>query len=352
MKVLLLSLLSAVALGLEFNTDSTCTSYESACTGSASDFTTCVGQDAWIKIALAQEGIDVTTATWTLAGAQAVARRAHEVNWNNNGVFDVHIDLERVLRCTFEANNIVWSQATTCFAEWGSCMTDPVCAGTWDVVANTSKVAAGIAFTYVQQGIQALGAVPFTLVQDATGGVITPMTNEQVGGLVAVADMAGNGKIMAMMSCMLKDWAAVDIQTAYIPCFDVAVACSNDADCAAASEKVKTCAADAKEPVSMTPNAMLTNIMEPPATATHDDWCTVSACAGEEGNSLYMALGTCLMDAGNMSYTKCYDDMMAHIFMMIMVVGGVSFAVGVLMFTAAWCMCCKSSKGAEMGVSP
>jgi len=181
------------------------------------------------------------------------------------------------------------------------------------------------------------------------------MTDLQLGGLVAVADMVGNGKIMSMMSCMLKDWApspGVDIGDAYIPCFDVAVACSEDADCAAASLAISQCTADAKNAVTMQANSMLTNIMEPPTGASHDDWCTVCACAAEEGNSLYMGLGMCLMDSLGYEYTKCYDDMMAHIFMMLMVVGGVSFVVGVILFTMAWCFCCKSKKKGDEGVAP
>merc|ERR1719195_1676803 len=110
-----------------------------------------------------------------------------------------------------------------------------------------------------------------------------------------------------MTACMLKNWVVnadypngVDIQTAYQPCFDIAVACTNNAECAAASAATATCAED--KDVAMVTNANFANLKEPSATATHDDWCVVAGCASAEGNSLFLALGTCLMDANGFAF--------------------------------------------------
>merc|ERR1719273_1207917 len=235
-----------------------------------------------------------------------------------------------------EANSLVWSQATACFEEIGSCAEDATCLATWNFVGS-SAAAAGVTMTQVN-GLYALGGIAFTPLISA--GV--PLVAAQVGGLTAIADMSGNGKVLSMTACMWKDWAATDIQATYLPCFDLAVQCSNTAACAEASSKIKDCAAD--KDITMQPNAVFTNVYEPLPTASHDDWCTIGTCGSAEGNSLYMALGACGMDTLNFAFKKCYDDMMKQIGMMFMLVGGCSFTVGVLGFTTGWCLMCKGKK--------
>lgn len=343
MRIIILSALTSLAFGLVFNTHSSCTGHEAACTGTTGDPTTCVGQEYVISQAMAAEGIDVSAVTtWTATTAMALSRNAYRYGWDYGTQFAVHIDLEPVYRCTIEQSGLTWAASTACFEEIGSCVGDPTCLYTMDVVLNTSK-AVGVPTTYIARGLQAFGAagVPFTPLADATTSPMTPMTAEQIGSYVAVADMSDNGKIMSMTSCMMKDWVGYDIQALYIPCFDIAVKCSEDANCAADSLKVANCADD--KGVTMSPNAMLTNIYELPATASHDDWCEVAGCASEVGNSLFMSLGTCMMDSKNYSFTKCYDDMMAKLLMFTVLVGGGAWVGGVLMFLVGWCACCRSS---------
>jgi hypothetical protein len=203
-----------------------------------------------------------------------------------------------------------------------------------------------MAFTRVGHSVQAIGDIAFTPIQD--GSTMTAMTVPQLGMLVALADMSGNGQIMTMTSCMMKNWVVntdyptgVDVQGAYEPCFDIAVKCANTASCYDASSDVKTCAKD--KDVTLVQNSVFTNVWEPASTASHDDWCIVAGCAAEAGDSLFMSVGTCKMDALGMSYNKCYDDMMGKIKMLAILVGGVSFVTGVLLFTGGWCLCCRGS---------
>lgn len=356
MKLLLLTLVP-FAFAAQFQSHSSCTGYDSSCGGSTGDASTCLGQDAIVTAAMAAEGIDVTAmaTSWTTAAAQALARNGYRYNWDNNGVFNIHTDLERLYRCTIEANNLVWSVATACFDEWGSCLADPVCAATWDGVANSTAAAAGVTFTRIGHSVQALGALPFTPINDLTTSPFTMMDALQLGTMVAISDMSGNGKIMAMNACMLKNWVVdttyptgVDIQTAYQPCFDLAVACSNNAECVATSTEVAKCAED--KDVAMETNSMLTNLKQPSASASHDDWCAVADCGSAEGNSLFLALGTCLMDAADLSFKKCYDDTMKKLFTMMLIIGGGSFSIAIMFFTAGWCMCCRNKHKVETEV--
>merc|ERR1712244_219115 len=164
--------------------------------------------------------------------------------------------------------------------------------------------------------------------------------------------MSGNGKIMAMTACMMKDWVVntafpngLEIQNLYQPCFDVAVKCSNTAACVADGVKVKDCAA--KKDITLVQNAMLTNLWEPKSDASHADWCEVAMCSTEAGNTLFMSVGTCLMDSKALSFKKCFDDMTKKFTMLVALVGAGAWAVGVLMFFMGWCMCCRGKNKAQ-----
>jgi len=277
-----------------------------------------------------------------------LARYGHHLNWAVNGKFAINADLEPIYRCTMEnqATPLVWSQYTACFDEIGSCAENPACLTAWNATmdawnATMMQVTGAVAPMTTVNGMHAFGGISFTPMVDAT----TAMDANQIGGMVAAADTSGNGKVMSITSCMMKDWAALNIQDLYLPCFDIAVQCAQTADCAAASVAVASCAAD--KDVTMVPNAFFPNVMEPASTASHDDWCTIATCGSAEGNSLFMAVGACGMDAVNMEFKKCYDDMMSQIKMMFILVGGLSFTVGVLGFTAGWCAMCKGKKDAH-----
>lgn len=87
-----------------------------------------------------------------------------------------------------------------------------------------------------------------------------------------------------------------------------------------------------------------------PTTADHDDWCNLAACTGEVGNSLFMSVSTCAMNQAGFDYKKCYDDMMAYLFMMFIIIGGGAFVGSTLIFTASWCLCCRGSSKVETGI--
>merc|ERR1711971_469630 len=179
------------------------------------------------------------------------------------------------------------------------------------------------------------GAIPMTYTTDALG---TAMTNEQVGTLVAVADMSTNGKILTFIGCTLSYWipGGVDLQSTYVPCFEDSVSCYNDPACVQASADTKVCADDVGAPIQA--HSMLTTLYAPlPGVLTHQQLCDLANCATEVGNTKFMAAGLCLMDVDGFQFNKCYDDMMAQIGMFMMMVGGISFVVGVLMFTGVWC---------------
>lgn len=358
MKFLLLSLIARVALGLVFAEDTTCTGYVAGCTGTTGDPTTCVGQDTVLNAAMTAIGYDISDLTTLDAtGWGQLARNVYYINLAYGGVMAPHIDYEPILRCTVEAAGLAWSSLTTCFSEWGSCIADPTCVAAWDGVANNSAAAVGIPFSYVG-GIQAIGdpLAPFSLIQDATTNPITAIPDVSLAYLTAFADMANNGKVMAMMSCMFNDWAPtpVDIGTTYPigECTDLAIACSNDADCIQASEDTYSCAKDNDielqyaAPLFPTMRGSLATdtVLPFDSLSSHDDWCMLGGCQAEAGNALYLSLGACLMNMHGFSYQKCYDDMVQKIMMGMILVGGVAFVVGILLFTAGWCMCCKSSK--------
>lgn len=351
--------LFALAYAIEFQSHTSCTGYDAACTGTTGDATTCLGQDTYIKAAMLAEGHDITAmaTTWTAAAAQALMRYAYQTNWDNNGVFEPQIDLGTIYRCTLEANSLVYSQTSSCLNEWGSCIADQTttgCANDWDTIVNNTKYLTGslglpMTFTYIQEGVQAIGAIPFTLLGDATA--MTAYSATQLAILNAAADMQNNGKIMGMMSCMLYNWGGgIDAMTVYpsLPCFDVAVACANDADCITASTNVAQCAND--NDIATEPNALLPVLSAPLATASHDDWCTVAGCASEEGNILFMSVGTCLMENAGFAFKKCYDDMVVQLFTMFMIIGGGAFVGSILIFTTGWCLCCRNKNKVETAV--
>merc|ERR1712150_356232 len=117
---------------------------------------------------------------------------------------------------------------------------------------------------------------------------------------------------------------------------------------AAASAEVANCATD--DGVAMVANSMLPNLMEPATGASHDDWCKVANCGAVEGNTLFMALGTCLMDNLNYDFKKCYDENVEKIFFMMIIIGGGSFVASILLFTIGWCLCCRNKTKIETEV--
>jgi len=295
-----------------------------------------------------------TALTWTAATFTHAVRLSYTLNHASAGVFAPHILYEPVLRCVAEQNSIDWGFMTGCFAETAGCMADAACTAAWDQAANLTKATMGMTFTYVSGGYQAIGAVAHTFLNDITDPANpVPMTELQLGVFNGFVDMANNGKASANIACMLNDWAGVDVGAAYplSYCFDVVNQCDQDAACSAAASEFASCAnseysVEISAGVPLWPNLMA--VM--PADATHQQWCDVGACAAEAGNSMFMAAAMCNMDLAGFQYKKCYDDMMTKVKMLAILVGGVSFVVGVLVFTGIWCVACKPSKASATNV--
>jgi len=350
MRVIVLSVLAYVALGLTFNVHTNCASLEAACDGDAA----CATQDVYIAAGMNAEGMDVSAiTTWDATNTPALVRYAYRFGWDLGTQFAINDKLEPVLRCTVEQSGLTWSMFTACYDEIGSCVADPTCFTMYDTYMNVSA-SMGTPTVYINRGLQTIGItqgefLPISSWTPYNGLPYTPMTNEQVAPFFASFDMSNNGKLLAIASCMVKDWMAMDIQTVLDdsePCYHMGIKCFEDADCPTASQDVADCAAD--KDITMEPHWLLGSIMQLPADASHEDYCEVATCSAENGNSLYMSLGSCMMDANDYAYTKCYDDMVAKFVMLLGLVGGGAWAGGVLMFFLGWCMCCRNSNKAQV----
>lgn len=220
MKLLVLSLFTTLALGVSFNTHASCTGYDAGCTGNAGDSgLTCLGQDAVVVYGMGLQGYDITTmTTFTATEMNFLIRWAYYINQAVYGTMAIHADYEPILRCTAEQSGLDWGSLTACYDLFAGCMGEPACVAAWDVAANATTATVGnlMPFTYVTGGFQAIGDIPFTFAQDGTDPQnVVPMQALYIGYLNGFIEQQGNGKATSMMACMLKDWAAVDIQVAY-----------------------------------------------------------------------------------------------------------------------------------------